>query len=111
MADLTTYFGANANLDTATKTLTIDLSDFESEGLDTSDVANLVVTKIFAAIILKTHNNTLNLADDPTVGVTIDAPFQSVIDRGEVSQAQWSYTVNIYAPNQNNTTPDPDDIV
>ncbi|MEB3338967.1 MAG: hypothetical protein VKJ46_15965 [Leptolyngbyaceae bacterium] len=99
-------FGVNASL--SGSTLAITLTDFLPEGFDVTDPT---ASRVVAAMVKRWKNFTTGKEDDPTVGITVGAPFVSLATRGEQTQRSFQYSVSLYIPDVGAAEPDPDLVV
>lgn len=97
-------FGSNASL--TSTSLTIQLSDLASAGLNKP---NPSASEILTAIVLRVINSQpSNASEDTERGIVIGTPFMS-ISRND-SQLERQYPFSIYTP-LNITALDPDEVV
>lgn len=101
-------FGDDAVLNTETRMLTIELSDFADVGLDTAEPT---ATQIFAGLILKLKMAmTSNSLNDSSVGLTVGEPFKNFLTRGSENHIGYQFDVVVYTPDQTAML-DPDEVV
>lgn len=100
-------FGSGAEISGGN--LVVPLASLAGTGLSKASPS---ASELQAALIKLWRSATSALADDPEVGVTVEAPSKSITNRGGLeSQINWLYLVNVFTPDTTDASPDPDEVI
>lgn len=97
-------FGAGATV--ANNKLTIDFTDFATEGWNTAAGTN-DAERWLTAIVLKARKFSDTNADQ-VPNIVVSEPFPGLTTRNNQLKREYSYSVQIYVLDTGNVVPDPD---
>lgn len=98
-------FGDNASVSQG-GILTVNFADFAAVGWDTASGVQ-DAEKWLTAIILKSRAFSL-LNTDELPNINTQEPYPGLIMRNNILKREYSYTIQIYAPDTSASLPDPD---